>query len=124
MVGMSERDPLAQLLTELENPEFQEVLSKLLELVKNLEKSGLLDMLVAITEPEVINRIFDMVITTGTMKLGDSIEGLLNKLGDVAEALQEDSKPASLSELLASLKDPEVAKGLGRLIALLKALGK
>ncbi|MCE4626296.1 MAG: DUF1641 domain-containing protein [Desulfurococcales archaeon] len=121
---MSERDPLAQLLTELENPEFQEALSKLLELVKNLEKSGLLDMLVAITEPEVINRIFDMVITTGTMKLGDSIEGLLNKLGDVAEALQEDVKPASLSELIASLKDPEVAKGLGRLIVLLKALGK
>lgn len=121
---MSVRDPLAEALAELEKPEFQNALSKLIELVKNLEKSGLLDMLVAFTDPEVINQLLDMVITTGTMKMGDSIEELLDVFGEVAEALRGDVKPMSLSGLLASLRDPQVARGLARMVAVLRALGK
>lgn len=121
---MIERDPLAELLSGLEDPDLQNALSKMIELLKNLERSGLLDMMIALTEPEVVNRIMDMVITTGTLKLGDSVDTLLDMLGKLADALVKEPEPMGLSQVLASLKDPEVAKGLARLVAILKILGK
>lgn len=121
---MASRDPIERLITELEDPEVQEALSKMVELARNLERSGLLDILLALTEPEVVKRAVEMFITTGTMKLGDSLDKLLDKLGDIAETLEEDVEPITLGKLLVSIKDPEVARGLARLIAILKVLGK
>ncbi|MEB3806045.1 MAG: DUF1641 domain-containing protein [Desulfurococcales archaeon] len=121
---MSRRDPLEELLVYLEDPSFQEALGKLVDLVMNLEKSGLLDLLVALTEPEVIHRIMDLVLVRGTLELGDSIDFLLDKLGDIVGALTRDVEPAGLSQVLGSLKDPEVARGLARLVEILRVLGR
>ncbi|MCE4602063.1 MAG: DUF1641 domain-containing protein [Desulfurococcales archaeon] len=121
---MQARDPLEMLIEELGDPEFQEALDKLVALVKALNKSGLLDVLLAMADEEVVSRLSSMLMTTGTMKLADNIEALTRAAGEVAQALSEPVEPVPPSELVYSLRDPEVLRGLARLLAVLRALGR
>ena len=120
MAGM---DELEKALESLKDPETQRALSKLLELARNMERAGILDLLLALTDEEVFKRIVALVMTTGTMKLADRLPELLDKLGAAAEALTGPSKPMGVSELLSSLGDPRVARGLYRVVEALKAIG-
>ena len=118
------RDPLENMLKNMEQPEFQEALNKLIMILKNMEESGLLDLLEAVTNPLVIERIMQLILTTGLMRLGDKIDSLLDMIGDMAATMTKPVEPISLSQLLASLRDPDVAKGLARAIQILRILGK
>ncbi|MEB3861146.1 MAG: DUF1641 domain-containing protein [Desulfurococcales archaeon] len=121
---MQARDPLEMLIEELGDPELQESLEKMVKLVKALNRSGLLDVLLAMADEEVVARLSSMLVTTGTMKLADNIEELTRAAGEVAQALSEPVEPVPLSELVSSLRDPEVLRGLARLLKVLKALGR
>jgi len=117
------RDPLADLLAALEDPEFQAGLQKLVQLVKNLERSGLLDAMIALTDEDAMSRLVQILLTTGTLQILDSIDRLADTAGAVVKALEEPVEPVSLTGLLASLRDPEVARGLARMLRVLKAIG-
>ncbi|MCE4609564.1 MAG: DUF1641 domain-containing protein [Desulfurococcales archaeon] len=121
---MAERDVLEALIEKLQDPEFQSSIEKLVMLLDNMNKSGLLDLLVTVTDPDVIDRLMEILITTGTMKLLDNLDTLLDKAGDMVDAMTQPAEPVSISKLLAELSKPEVAKGLGKLIKVLEALGK
>ena len=118
-------DALDRLLEYLERPGSAETIDKLIRLLENLEESGILDLLLALTSREVIERLTTLIITTGTLKALDNIDKIMGSLGRAASALTEqaDHSP-SLGELLTALRDPEVRRGLARLIAALKELGK
>ena len=120
-----ELDALEALLEWLQRPDARETVAKLLELLDNLEKSGLLDLLIAVTNPEVVERLYTIIVTTGTMRLADRLDALLDTLGTAAASLAEDpGDPPSLSQILRELGDPQVRRGLARLVAFLRALGR
>ncbi len=121
---MSAGDPLGELIAALEDPEFQEGLRKLVRLVKNLERSGLLDMLLALTDEEVLGRLFQLLLSPGTLRLLDNLDTVADKMAAVMEALEKPSEPVSLTGVVASLRDPEVARGLARMIEVLRVLGQ
>ncbi len=121
---MAERDVLEALIERLQDPEFQSSIEKLVMILDNMNRSGLLDLLVTVTDPDVINRLTEILITTGTMKLVDNLDTLLDKAGDMVDAMTQPAEPVSISKLLAEVSKPEVAKGLGKLIKALEVLGK
>ena len=101
-----------------------EAMQKLVTILRNMHESGMLDMLETITDPDVYHRILALVMTTGTMRLVDNLDKLLDLLGEVAHAVSEPVKPIGLTGLLEALGDPEVQRGLGKLVNILKALGR
>jgi len=119
-----ERDALETVLAQLEDKDLQEAILKIVELARNLNKSGVLDMLIALTDKEALSRLIEMLMTPGTMKLMDNIDGMTNLIGDIAVALREPVEPVTVTGLLRSLADPEVSRGLARLILILKILGR
>lgn len=102
----------------------EEVIEKFMQLIKNLDESGIIDVLTAATDPEGMKRLVQILITPGTMKLVDNIDVLLNLLGDISKALSEPVEPVSLFTFMRKLGDKEVGRGLARLLAILKILGK
>ncbi len=118
-----QRDALERLLLELGDPEFQDALEKIVTLVKNLNESGILDLLIALTDRDTIARITGILVNTGTMKLLDNLEQVSTITGEAASAMAEPVEPASLSQLIRNLADPEVARGLARIMQVLKAIG-
>ena len=119
-----ERDPALQLLKALEDPAAAEALAKTLELARRLEESGLLDLLLALTEPEVVERLTEYLVTPGLMKLADRLPELLEALSRIAGALAEPVEPVGPVEALGRLGDPRVARGLARLLKIMEALGE
>ncbi|MEB3774842.1 MAG: DUF1641 domain-containing protein [Desulfurococcales archaeon] len=119
-----ERDALEAVLTQLEDKDLQESILKVVELAKNLNRSGVLDMLIALTDKEALSRLVEMLMTPGTMKLMDNLDELTNIIGDIAVALKEPVEPVTITGLLRSLSDPEVSRGLARLILILRILGR
>ncbi len=121
---MGERDPVIDLLQALEDPEAAEALAKTLELARRLEESGILDLLLALTGPMVVDRLTQYLVTPGLMKLADRLPELLEALARIAAALEEPVEPVTPSQALARLGDPRVARGLARLLKILEALGE
>jgi len=121
---MSEGNEPMGIVDKLGQPEVRRALVKAVDLLANLERSGLLDLLVAVTDEDVVRRVVQLVMATGTMKLADNLPGLLDKLGAVAATLAEPAEPLGITGLLESLKDPAVARGLSRLVAVLRVLGE
>lgn len=121
---MSGGDALERLLLELGKPELQEALDKMVTLLKNLNESGLLDVMIALTDREAVGRLSGILVNTGSMKLMDNLDKLLAVAGEAADAMAKPVEPMPLSRLVASLADPEVARGLARLIQVLKAMGR
>ena len=101
-----------------------EAMQKLITVLRNMNESGMLDLLETVTDPDVYHRILALVMTTGTMRLVDNLDKLLDLLGELAYAMSEPAEPIGLTGLLEALGDPDVQKGLGRLVKILKALGQ
>ncbi|MDP8003203.1 MAG: DUF1641 domain-containing protein [Caldisphaera sp.] len=75
------------------------LIDRLPEIIKTLEK---------ITRPEVWNKI-NLIVD----KLSETIE----------ESKKVEIKPMSLSQIIVKLSDPEVSKGIGLALSILKAFG-
>jgi uncharacterized protein YjgD (DUF1641 family) len=120
-------------------PERREALEKFLDLLVRMNELGLLDTLKDLMDPELIGRLSELVLTPGTMKLLDRADDLLELAGSVnvedlkrslplvkaaLEALAREPKPVGLRGLLGALRDPDVQRGLGLAIEVLRAIGK
>lgn len=87
------------------------ILDRLPQLIKMIER---------FTRPEVMEKmdlllgIFESLNKESLGKVGDALKSVSEK---------EKVKPMSLSKLIMALSDPEVSRGLGIAINLLKALG-
>ena len=73
------------------------------ELLKQLKERGVLDTLVHVTEPEVIERLSKLLLSDGTLRLLDHIDELLSTLGEL---------------------DQDAIEGLGKVIGMLKTLNR
>ena len=121
---MEGQAPLGQeALALLEDGEVEEALLKTLRLLKQLNESGLLDLLLVLTSKAVVERLTGILVTTGLLRLADKLEEAPDKLAELVEALEEPVEPVRLSGLLLALRDPEVARGLARLLRVLKTIG-
>lgn len=120
---MSDVEAVERLLDYLQKPEASETIEKLVRLLENLDRSGVLDLLIAVTEPEVVERLAGIIVSTGLLRLLDNLEPLMDALGRAGTALVAEEEPKSLSQILAELKDPAVRRGLARLLAALRELG-
>lgn len=120
-------------------PERKEALEKFLDLLVRMNELGLLDTLKDLMDPELIGRLSELVLTPGTMKLLDRADDLLELAGSVdvedlerglplvkaaLEALAREPKPVGLRGLLGALRDPDVQRGLGLAVEVLRAIGK
>jgi uncharacterized protein YjgD (DUF1641 family) len=120
-------------------PERREALEKFLDLLVRMNELGLLDTLKDLMDPELIGRLSELVLTPGTMKLLDRADDLLELAGSVdvedlkkslplvkaaLEALAREPKPMGLRGLLGALRDPDVQRGLGLAVEVLRAIGK
>ncbi|QOJ78730.1 DUF1641 domain-containing protein [Infirmifilum lucidum] len=120
-------------------PEHVESVNKVLDVLARMNELGILDAAKDILDPEVIGRLSSLLLTPGTLRLLDHLDDLLDMLGSVDyEALKEnlpllvdalksipkEPKPIGLVGLLKALNDPEVQRGLGVAVELLKALGR
>ena len=121
-MSVEEKDVLGRLLAELENEEFQQSIDKLINIIKNLEASGILDLLEAITDPTLLNKLTELFLINISDK-SELIENLLDQIADIAATIEKTEEPRSLTSLLAELRDPEVLKGMARMIKMLKILG-
>ncbi len=123
MVKASGGDVLLDLLLSLEDPKVQAAIAKMITLLKNMEESGLLDLLIAVTDPQVVEGLTRTFLTTGTLELADKAPELLDTLAGVVNALEKPVEPKSLTGLLSSLSDPAVARGLARMVEVLRVIG-
>ena len=73
------------------------------ELLKQLKERGILDTLVHVTEPEVIERLSKLLLSDGTLRLLDHIDEVLSTLGEL---------------------DQDAIEGLGKLISMLRTLNR
>ena len=121
---MTAESRLEKLIERLEDPLTLEALEKTLELLRNLNESGLLDILAALTDPEVTKRLLSLAINTGTLRLADRAEELAGTLARVAEALAKPVEPATPARIIAALRDPDVARGIALMLEILRALGQ
>lgn len=126
-------------MEELFTPERRAAFEKFLDTLVKLDEYGLLDAVNGLVDPELIGRLAEILITPSTLKLLDRVDELVGLLGEVdvdavksnvgtlkavLEALQKEPKPVGLAGLLRALSDPEVQRGLGVAIEVLKALGR
>ncbi len=115
---------IERLASLLEDPKAAEALARLLETAVKLEESGLLDLVEALADEKVIRSLSELLLTPGSLRLLDNLDKLLDIAGTAAEALSQPAEPVGLSGLLRALGDPEVQRGLGKLVGLLRALGR
>ena len=116
-----------------------EALDKTLQLLSKLNELGILDTVTDILEPEVIERAASLIINPSTLRIVDRIDQLTGTLGKIdydtlekrisllneaLKSIPEKPKRIGLLGLLGELRDPDVQRGMGVLIELLKAIGK
>ena len=106
-----------------EDQETEEALLKTIQLLRQLNNSGLLDLLLVLTDKDVFQRIVGIAVSTGVFKIADRVDELPTKLSQLLDALEEPAEPIGIYSLLQALRDPEVAKGLARVIKILKIIG-
>ena len=116
-----------------------EALNKTLQLLSKLNELGILDAVTDILEPEVIERAASLIMNQSTLRIADRIDQLtgilgkidydtlekrINLLNEALKSIPEKPKRIGLLGLLGELRDPDVQRGMGVLIELLKAIGK
>jgi uncharacterized protein YjgD (DUF1641 family) len=119
--------------------ERREALEKFLDMLVKMNELGLLDTIRDLLDPEFIGRLSELLMTPGTLKLLDHIDDLLDLAGSIdveaikgnmpliraaLEALSREPKPVGITGLMRAMSDPDVQKGLGLMVELLKAIGK
>ncbi len=108
----------------LEDPSTVAAIKKTLQLIVNLEKSGILDLLLALTEKNVISKVMEIMINTGSMRIVDNADYLLDKLGEATMMLRKPVNEPTIAELLKTMFDKETLSGLIRILNVIKALGR
>lgn len=126
-------------IAEILTGERREALEKFLDLLVKSNQLGLLDTVRDLLDPELIGRLSEILLRPSTLQILDRLDEILDALGkvdpdtlvrslgllgEVLDSLQKEAKPVGVTGLLRSLSDPEVQKGLGVAIEILKALGK
>ena len=124
MASSAELKGIEKLASLLEDPKAAEALARLLETAVRLEESGLLELIEALADEKVLRSLADLVLTTGALRLLDNLDKLLDIAGEAVGALSKPAEPVGLSGLLRALAEPDVQAGLGRLVNLLRALGR
>ncbi len=118
---VSERKEIERLIAE--DQETEEALLKTMQLLRQLNNSGILDLLLVLTDKDVFQRIVSIAVSTGLFKIADRIDELPTKLSQLLDALEEPAEPIGVYTLLQALRDPEVARGLAKMIRILKIIG-
>ncbi|MEB2837232.1 MAG: DUF1641 domain-containing protein [Desulfurococcales archaeon] len=114
-------EELARILSE---PGAAEALEKLVRVAVKLDEAGVLDLLEALADGRLIREFLEAALSGGAIRVLDQLNDIVKEIGEVADAIVAEPRPVGLSGLLRALRDPEVQRGLGRLIALLRALGR
>ena len=99
-------------------------LIKLARLVNKAEQSGVLEILQAFLDEGVIEKLAKYIVTPDLLRLLDRIDLLVTVGSYLALSIEKDEEPKSLLSLLNAVrKDPDVRRGLARMIYFLKLLG-
>ena len=136
---MGEEVKLEEKLSKLLTEENVKTLDKTLRLLKKMDDLGILDSLSDALEPEVLAGLVKLVMSPCTLRLLDRLDLIFEILGridyeaiekkvplinEAVKAIPEKPKPVGLTGLLGALRDPEVQKGLGLVIEVLRKIGK
>ena len=119
--SVPERKEIERLIAE--DQETEEALLKTMQLLRQLNNSGILDLLLVLTDRDVFQRIVSIAASTGVFRIADRLDELPTRLSQLLDALEEPAEPIGVYSLLQALQDPEVAKGLARIIKILKIIG-
>lgn len=126
-------------LEEILTPERKEALEKFLDTLVKLNNMGFLDAVRDILDPELVGRLSEILLRPSTLQLIDRLDDILDALGkidpdslinsasllgDVLKAMEKEPKPVGIMGLPAAMSDPDVKRGLGVAIEILKVLGK
>jgi len=113
-----------KLVSLLESRETEEAVVNLMELLTELNKSGLLDLLKVIADSEVFHSLLKYLMNPSVLRIADRLDlyaDFLDRAGEVL--ISEEKEKTGINGLLKALGDPEVQKGLTKAIKLLKLLG-
>ncbi len=130
MVSLSERVELKPAQVELRpeqvelRPEHVEAIVNALDVLVRMNELGILDAVKDLLDVEVIGRVSSLLMTPGTLRLLDYIDDLLNLLGSIDYEALKEARPVGLLGLLKALTDPDVQRGLGIAVEILRSLGK
>jgi len=119
-----EGEGLERLSMLLSEPGVLEALEKLVRVAVKMNESGLLDFIEALADGRLIRGALEALLSSGGLELLDKVNSLLKELGEAADALVGEAKPLGLTGILDALRDPDVRRGIGRLVLALKILGK
>ncbi|ARM75677.1 DUF1641 domain-containing protein [Acidianus manzaensis] len=129
------------ILTFLADQDTMNSLKTMLGLVKDLNKSGILDPIIGILkDEETLGKIVGGLVNDFTMNLLTNWNQIMSDLGkmdltnfkyytqlinSIGEAIKvEKVKPVGLGGLLSALRDPDVQKGMGIVVDILKHIGQ
>ena len=136
---MTEKNNRNIKLDEILTEDKLEALDKTLQLLSKLNKLGILDTVTDILDPETIKRIAILIINPSTLRILDRIDQLteiigkidydtlqerINIINEALKSIPEKPKQIGTLGLLGELRNPDVQKGIGVMIELLKAIGK
>jgi len=124
MVEDNSSQSTEKLVSLLESRETEEAVASLMELLTELNKSGLLDLLKVIADSEVFHSLLKYLMNPSVLRIADRLDlyaDFLDRAGEVL--ITEEKEKTGISGLLKALGDPEVQKGLTKAIKLLKLLG-
>ena len=119
--SVPERKEIERLIAE--DQETEEALLKTMQLLRQLNNSGILDLLLVLTDRDVFQRIVGIAASTGVFRIADRLDELPTRLSQLLDALEEPAEPIGVYSLLQALRDPEVTRGLARMIKILKIIG-
>ena len=114
-------EALSRLLSE---PGAVEALEKLVRVAVRLNESGMLDFMEALADGKLIREALEALLSSGGLELLERVNALLKELGEAVDMLLREPEPLTITGILEALEDPEVRRGIGRLILALKVLGR
>jgi len=124
MVEDNSSQSTEKLVSLLESRETEEAVASLMELLTELNKSGLLDLLRVVGDSEVFHSLLKYLMNPSVLRIADRLDLFADFLDRAGEVLiTEEKEKTGISGLLKALGDPEVQKGLTKAIKLLKLLG-
>jgi len=96
----------------------------LAKLANKAEESGLLEIIQALLDEGVLEKLVKYLVTPDTLRVLDRLETLLKVGSYLAISLEEEAEPKSLLGILNTVrKDPELRAGLVKLIKFIKLVG-
>ncbi len=114
-------------------------LDRALRMLVKLDEFGVLEALEEMVNPEFLGSLAAFLINIHTLKLLDRLDDLMKAvssvdyeslaertdlLNEVIRSLQDKPKKVGITGLLKELRDPDVQRGLGVLVEVLRSIGK